>query len=55
MHAPIDSEIYALLDSIKATYVIENGVVYVTTYGGELWEFGKPRRSHEVDRPTAAA
>lgn len=46
-HAPIDSEIYALLDSIKATYNIEDGIVYVTTHDGEMWDFTEPKRRPE--------
>ena len=46
-HAPIDSEIFALLDSIKAEYVVENSVVYVTTKDGELWDFTKPKRANQ--------
>lgn len=46
-HAPIDSEIFALLDSIKAAYVVENGIVYVTTHNGELWDFTIPKRRPE--------
>jgi photosystem II stability/assembly factor-like uncharacterized protein len=46
-HAPIDSEIFALLDSIKAEYVVENGIVYVTTRDGELWDFTKPKRVNQ--------
>ena len=43
-HAPIDSEIFALLDSIGATYVVESGIVTVTCRNGEMWDFTEPKR-----------
>jgi hypothetical protein len=55
MHAPIDSEIYALFDSIKASYSVYNGLVTVTTYGGEVWMFSEPTRIvDEIHSPDAA-
>lgn len=42
-HAPIDSEIYALLDSIGATYTILHGIVTVITKYGDTWDFTEPK------------
>lgn len=42
-HAPIDSEIYALLDSIGATYSIRDGIVTVLSKYGDLWNFTEPK------------
>jgi hypothetical protein len=41
-HAPIDSEIFALLDSIKAQFIIRDGIVTVVTKYGDTWNFTVP-------------
>lgn len=43
-HAPIDSEIYALLDSIGASYIIQAGIVTVVDKYGDTWNFSEPRQ-----------
>ena len=43
-HAELDSEIYALLDSIKAEYIIKAGIVTVVTKYGDVWNFTEPRQ-----------
>lgn len=42
-HAPINSEIYALFDSIGADYILKNGIVTVVTKYGDVWDFSEPR------------
>jgi len=44
MSADIDDEIYALLDSIDATYIIKNGIVTVVTSDGDTWNFTEPKQ-----------
>lgn len=41
-HAPIDSEIFALLDSIGASWIVKNGIVTVVTKYGDTWNFTVP-------------
>ncbi len=42
-HAPIDSEIFALLDSIGASWIVKNGIVTVVTKYGDTWNFTVPK------------
>ncbi len=41
-YAPLDSEILALIDSIGASYVIQDGIVIVELANGEIWDFTVP-------------
>ncbi len=41
-YAPLDSEILALIDSIGASYVIQDGIVIVKLANGEIWDFTVP-------------
>jgi len=43
-YAPLDSEIYALIDSIGGTYIIQDGIVTVTLANGDKWDFTQPTR-----------
>lgn len=43
-HAPLDSEIFALFDSIGADYIVKAGVVTVVTKYGDTWNFTTPEK-----------
>lgn len=47
----LKAEIYALLDSLKCRREERNGIQYVTTPDGTIWDFTSPmisRRSNEL-------
>lgn len=39
----IKNEIFALLESINASYDIKDGIVTVTTVDGDVWDFTEPK------------
>lgn len=43
-YAPLDSEIFALIDSIGASYVVQDGIVIVELANGEIWDFTVPQK-----------
>lgn len=43
-YAPLDSEIFALIDSIGASYIVQDGIVIVELSNGEVWDFTVPMK-----------
>lgn len=43
-YAPLDSEIFALIDSIGASYTVQDGIVTVRLNNGDVWDFTIPMR-----------